>query len=119
MSRDVSVFRNKNGLSKALDDIGDLKKQYEQVKIDNKGERYNTDLIEALELESLLGLAEVMVASALAREESRGGHFREDYSERDDENWLKHTMAQKGEKGPVLSYKPVTITRFQPKPRVY
>ena len=119
MSRDVSVFRNKEGLSKALDDIRGLKEQYERVGIDNKGERYNTDLMEALELESLLGLAEVMVASALAREESRGGHFREDFPERDDKNWLKHTMAHKGDKGPELYYKPVTITRFQPKPRVY
>ncbi|MCK5724131.1 MAG: succinate dehydrogenase/fumarate reductase flavoprotein subunit, partial [Gammaproteobacteria bacterium] len=81
--------------------------------------RFNTDLLEALELESLLGLADVILASAIARKESRGAHFREDYPIRDDKNWLKHTLAQKTDNGPRLFYKPVTITKFEPKPRVY
>jgi succinate dehydrogenase / fumarate reductase flavoprotein subunit len=70
-------------------------------------------------LESLLTLAHTILVSALAREESRGAHFREDFPERDDENWLKHTLVRETQAGPRLSYKPVTITRFEPKPRVY
>ena len=83
--------------------------------------RYNTDLGEALELGFLLDCAEATVESALARQESRGAHAREDFPERDDENWLKHTFAYRDPDGgdPRLAYKPVAITRFEPKPRVY
>ena len=70
-------------------------------------------------MESLLGLAEAIVVSALARQESRGAHSREDYTDRDDHNWLKHTLIQKTEKGPRIFFSPVTITRFQPKARTY
>ena len=87
--------------------------------MDDKGRRFNTDLLEALELESLLYLGEAILVSALSREESRGAHFREDYPERDDRNWLKHTLVEKTETGPRLFSKPVTITRFKPQPRVY
>ena len=87
--------------------------------IDNPGLRFNTELMEALELESLLGLAEAILLSAMAREESRGAHSREDFPQRDDQNWLKHTLIQKAEDGSRLFYKPVTITKFEPKPRVY
>ena len=119
MMEHCSVFRQEEGISKVLSVIKSLKDRYEGVAIDNRECRFNTDLLEALELESLLGLADVILASAIARKESRGAHFREDYPIRDDKNWLKHTLAQKTDNGPRLFYKPVTITKFEPKPRVY
>lgn len=119
MMEHCSVFRQEEGLSKVLSVIKSLKDRYEGVAIDNRERRFNTDLLEALELESLLGLAHVILASAIARKESRGAHFREDYPIRDDQNWLKHTLAQRTDNGPRLFYKPVTITKFEPKPRVY
>ena len=85
----------------------------------DKGKRYNSDLLEAIELGFLLELAEVTVVSALNRKESRGGHSREDYPTRDDKEWLKHTLISKTDGEIDLKYKPVTITRFQPKERVY
>jgi succinate dehydrogenase / fumarate reductase flavoprotein subunit len=75
--------------------------------------------MEAFELESLLGLAEAILVSAQARQESRGAHYREDFPERDDQRWLKHTLIQKTYAGPRISFKPVTITRFQPQARTY
>ena len=114
-----SVFRTETGIGKALDTVRELIRRYEGVGIGNRGSRFNTELLEALELESLLGLAWAMLVSAGAREESRGAHYREDFPERDDESWLKHTLVQKTDEGPRLSYKPVSITDFQPKPRVY
>jgi len=114
-----SVFRNQTGLSQALADIQVLKGKYENIFVRDHGPRYNTDLMEAFELESLLGLAEAIVVSALARQESRGAHSRQDYPDRDDHNWLKHTLIQKTERDPRIFFKPVTITRFQPKARTY
>jgi succinate dehydrogenase / fumarate reductase flavoprotein subunit len=119
MMEHCSMFRQEEGLSKVLSVIKSLKNRYEGVAIDNRERRFNTDLLEALELESLLGLANVILDSAIARKESRGAHFREDYPIRDDQNWLKHTLAQRTGNGPRLFYKPVTITKFKPKPRVY
>jgi len=119
MTASCSVFRRREDLVKALETIKRLKERHRDLVLDNHGLRFNTDLIEALELESLLNLSEVILVSATAREESRGAHFREDFPERDDPNWLKHTLALKTENGPHLFYKPVTITRFEPKPRVY
>ena len=87
--------------------------------VDNKGSAFNMDLIEAIELESLLGLGETLLLSALNRQESRGAHFREDFPERDDKNWLKHTLIRKTEQGAEIFYKPVSITRFEPKARTY
>ena len=81
--------------------------------------RDSADLLEVRELGYLVDNAEAMVHSALARTESRGAHSREDYPERDDASWLSHSLAFRGESGPTLRYKPVTITRFEPKPRTY
>jgi len=106
-------------MTKALDAVMGLKGMQERIVIDNRGSVFNTDLLEALELESLLGLAETILVSAIARTESRGAHYREDYPERDDANWLKHTLVVNTADGPRVSYKPVTITRFQPKARTY
>ena len=96
-----------------------LSERYTRASVQDKGKAFNTDLLEAREVGYLLDCAETTVVSALARKESRGAHAREDYPERDDVNFLTHTLATRAEGGPTLSYKPVTITRFEPKPRVY
>jgi succinate dehydrogenase / fumarate reductase flavoprotein subunit len=119
MMEHCSVFRNQAGLSQALTEIQTLKERYKEIVVQNHGARYNSDLTEAFELESLLGLGEAIVISALARQESRGAHFREDFPDRDDQTWLKHTLVQKTEEQPRVFFKPVTITRFQPKARTY
>ncbi|HSJ55919.1 MAG TPA: succinate dehydrogenase flavoprotein subunit [Anaerolineae bacterium] len=115
----VGVFRTEEGMQQALDGVRELRERYHRATIDDHGRLYNTDLLEAIELGYLLDLAEVTAASALVRKESRGAHSREDYTERDDENWLKHTLAYQAGGEVVLRYKPVDITRFEPKPRTY
>ncbi len=119
MMDDCSVFRHEQGLKKALEAVRGLQERARNISIDNGGNRYNTDLMDALELRNMLLLAEAIVVSALNRTESRGAHSREDHPERDDEHWLKHTLVQRTDSGVSISYKPVTITRFQPKPRAY
>jgi succinate dehydrogenase / fumarate reductase flavoprotein subunit len=115
------VYRTEQLLKEARDTIADLQRRAEHLRVDDKGCRYNTDLGEALELGFLLDSAEATVASALARRETRGGHAREDYPDRDDKRWLKHTMATRAPDTRKISldYKPVTITKFEPKARVY
>jgi succinate dehydrogenase / fumarate reductase flavoprotein subunit len=119
MMDDIGVFRVEEQMQTAVGKVHELQERYRQVSIQDKGKKFNTELLEAIELGSLLDLAEVTAASALARKESRGAHSREDFPERDDENWLKHTLAYRTETGIELRYKPVTITRFEPKPRTY
>jgi succinate dehydrogenase / fumarate reductase flavoprotein subunit len=112
-------FRDAAGLEKALSIIRSLKERYQEIKIDDKGSRFNSDLLEALELECLLGISEAVVLCAKARKESRGAHYREDFPERNDENYLQHTLIQRTEDEPRLFYKLVKIMRFEPKPRTY
>jgi succinate dehydrogenase / fumarate reductase flavoprotein subunit len=119
MSLDCSVYRTEQGLKEALAKIEDLKQRYGSVTIDSSGTVFNAALLEAIELESLLGLGEAILISALERQESRGAHFREDFPERDDKDWLKHTLIQMTDQGAKISYKPVSITRFEPKARTY
>jgi succinate dehydrogenase / fumarate reductase flavoprotein subunit len=121
MMAGCSVFRHEQGLKKSLEAVRDLEQRALDISIDNSGNRFNTDLMDALELRNMLSLAEAIAVSALNRTESRGAHSREDYTGRDDEHWLKHTLVQRSDPStPVsISYKPVTITRFQPKPRTY
>ena len=119
MDVNVGVFRTGEELSQGLEKIQSLRKRYANISIDDKSSVYNTNLYHALEIGNLLDLAEVMVTGALARTESRGGHARRDYPERDDANWLKHTLAFCTEQGPKLDYKPVTITTWQPVERKY
>ena len=124
MDMNAQVYRTEVTLKQALSDVQELKARYANVSIQDKGTRYNTDLIEAIELGFLLDLAEVTVVSALERKESRGGHAREDYPSRDDVNFMRHTMAYKsedvsGEDYVRLDYKPVTMTRYEPMERKY
>ncbi|MGW0518914.1 succinate dehydrogenase flavoprotein subunit [Crossiella sp. NPDC003009] len=123
MDLNASVYRTEETLKQALHDVQALKERYAGVAIQDKGKRFNTDLLEAVELGFLLELAEVLVQGALNRKESRGGHAREDYQQRDDVNFLRHTMAYKHGDGLTadirLDYKPVTITRYQPMERKY
>jgi succinate dehydrogenase / fumarate reductase flavoprotein subunit len=119
MMDNVGVYRDAKLLTAAKAKLAELKDRYARVSISDCGPSFNTELLEAQEMGYLLDLAEVTVVGALARTESRGAHSREDFPERDDAKWLKHTLAYRGPKGPKLGYKPVSITRFQPKPRTY
>ena len=119
MDTNVGVFRTGEGLEKALATIRALRERSLRAPVTDKGRVYNSNLFHALELENLLDLAEVMVTGALARQESRGGHARRDFTTRDDDNWLKHTLAFRSEAGPRLEYKPVTINTWKPVERKY
>jgi len=123
MDINAAVYRTEATLKEALNDVRLLKERYSRVSIQDKGQRYNTDLLEAVELGFLLELAEVLVVGALVRQESRGGHAREDYTNRDDAHWMRHTMASKQDNELTadirLDYKPVVQTRYQPMERKY
>jgi succinate dehydrogenase / fumarate reductase flavoprotein subunit len=123
MDSNASVYRTEETLKQALHDVQSLKQRYGHITVHDKGKRFNTDLLEAVELGFLLELAEILVQGALARKESRGGHAREDYPNRDDVNFMRHTMAYK--QGDALAaeirldYKPVVRTRYEPMERKY
>ncbi len=124
MDLNAQVYRTEATLKQAFTDIQELRRRYRHIAVQDKGARYNTDLLEAIELGFLLDLAEVTVVGALERKESRGGHAREDYPNRDDVNYMRHTMAYRlpgagGESAVRVDYKPVTITRYQPMERKY
>ncbi|MEU4165692.1 succinate dehydrogenase flavoprotein subunit [Streptomyces sp. NPDC026665] len=124
MDANVMVFRTEQTIKTAVEKIAELRERYKNVSVQDKGKRFNTDLLEAIELGNLLDLAEVMAVSALARKESRGGHYREDYPNRDDVNFMRHTMAYRevgddGTESIRLDYKPVVQTRYQPMERKY
>jgi succinate dehydrogenase / fumarate reductase flavoprotein subunit len=120
MTANVGVFRTHETISEALTVLRDLRQKYvDSLEIDDKGKQFNTDLMEAWELGCLLELAEVTAFSALARTESRGGHARDDYQERDDDNWLKHSLCYQQQEAYRLDYKPVVLGRYEPKKRVY
>ena len=119
MMDNVGVYRDATLLTAAVAKVRELKSRFGAISITDCGSTFNTELLEAQELGYLLDLAEVMAAGALNRTESRGAHSREDFPERNDADWLKHTLAYKGPGGPTLKYRPVSITRFEPKPRTY
>jgi len=116
----VGMFRTGEGMTRALATIQELRERHKHIPLTDQGKIFNTEMINIWELGNLLHIAEVVTASALERTESRGGHARDDYPKRDDVNWLKHTLAWVQEDGSIrLGYKPVVITKYQPKERVY
>ncbi len=119
MTNKVGIFRNEKDLSEAVKEIRELEAEIPNIHVEDKGLKFNLDLQEALETENLLIFSEVIAAGALNRKESRGAHYRTDYPKRDDENWLKHTLAWKTPEGVRFDYKPVVITKFQPQERKY
>jgi succinate dehydrogenase / fumarate reductase flavoprotein subunit len=120
MMVDVGIFRTESAMQTALNKLQSLRERFNNVSIDDKGSQFNTDVLEAIELGNLLDTAIITTTCAIARKETRGGHAREDYPDRDDANFLKHTFVFKDANGKVrLDYKPVTITKYQPKKRVY
>lgn len=126
MDADMQVFRDEDSIRRALAKIEELRGRYENVSVQDKGRRFNLDLLEGMELGYLLDIAEAMTLAALGRKESRGGHYREDYPDRDDENFMAHTMIYRDEtaemegvKGIRFETKPVVVTRYQPMERKY
>ena len=122
MTNNCGIFRDEQNLKMAQRKIWELRDRFSNARVMDKSHRFNTDLLTTLETEHLLNFSELIVAGALARTESRGAHSRTDYTQRDDENWLKHTIAHLGTEGePILSYKPVTIfwDRYPPQERKY
>ena len=121
MTENVSVFRTEEGLKQAEEKVRELQERYQKVRLQDRSQVYNTDLVEALELGFLLDCAEATTVGARNRQESRGAHSREDFPKRDDQNWLKHTLAYRAAdgKGLEFKFKPVVITKFQPKERKY
>jgi succinate dehydrogenase / fumarate reductase flavoprotein subunit len=122
MTANCGIFRDRERLQIALNDVRRLQARFKRARVMDKSARFNTDVLAALEAEHLLAFSEVIAAGALARTESRGAHSRTDYSKRDDENWLKHTLAHKrDEGGPALSYKTVNIDweKYPPQERKY
>ena len=120
MTLNASVFRTDESLTAVSGTIARLRDRYRHVAVADQSRRFNYELSEALELGYLLDVAEVLVAAALARTESRGGHFRDDHPTRDDANWLKHTLVRRADDGKVtLDYKPVQLGRYEPMERKY
>jgi succinate dehydrogenase / fumarate reductase flavoprotein subunit len=120
MFDDMGIFRNAQGMENALKVVRELKQRFLHVSVTDTGRIFNMEMMNIWELGNLLDLAELTTLAAIARTESRGGHSREDYPDRDDKNWLKHSLAWAHEDGSVeLKYKPVVITRFEPKVRTY
>jgi succinate dehydrogenase / fumarate reductase flavoprotein subunit len=122
MTRNAGVFRDAERLTRACEKVQELADRFKNARIMDKSKRFNTDLLGAIETEHLLTFSKVIVTSGLARTESRGAHYRTDYPKRDDEDWLKHTMAHKDDDGdPILSYKDVDIDwdRYPPQERKY
>ena len=119
MFDDVGIYRSEKGMKEALEKVKALQERYKEVRVTDTGRIFNTELLNAWELGNMLEVAEVVAECALNRKESRGGHSREDYPERDDKEWLKHTLVWKNDGKVKIDYKPVVITKHQPKARVY
>jgi succinate dehydrogenase / fumarate reductase flavoprotein subunit len=119
MFEDVGIYRSGSIMESALDKVLELKERFKHVHVTDTGKIFNTELLNAWELGNMLDVAELVTVCAMNRTESRGGHSREDYPQRDDEHWLKHTLAWKEDGKVQIGYKPVVITKYQPKARVY
>ena len=119
MFDDVGIYRTEKGMKDALAKVKSLQERFKEVRVADTGRIFNTELLNAWELGNMLEVAEIIAECALNRKESRGGHSREDYPERDDKEWLKHTLVWKTDSKVKIDYKPVVITKYQPKARVY
>ena len=119
MEENAKIFRSEESLNKQTKILSDLRDRYQNVTISDKGKVFNTELLEAIELEYLLDMSDTTVASALHRKESRGAHSRVDHVERDDKNWLKHSFAFKNGDSVKLEYKDVELGNYEPKERKY
>ena len=119
MDKNAQVYRTEESLNEALEKIKELRKRYENIQVQDRGLRFNTDLLEAIELGFLLDLAEVLAFTARERRESRGGHYREDFEARDDEKFMVHSMAYKAGDDITIGWKPVVITNYPPMERKY
>ncbi len=115
----VGIYRSEKGMQEAVQKVAQLKERFRHVKVTDTGKIFNTELLNAWELGNMLEIADVVAECALNRKESRGGHSREDFPNRDDQNWLKHTLAWQRNGKVEIGYKPVVITKYQPKERVY
>ena len=119
MNDHLAVYRHQAGMESALDTIRQLRERYQSVYVPDKGKTWNTNLVFTLELGFMLDCAEAITLSAIERKESRGAHTREDFPERDDENWLRHILVRQTEDGPALDYQSVVITQWEPQVRSY
>jgi len=119
MDRHAGVYRTGESMREGLDKVADLKDRFRRISVGDKSRIYNSNLIQTLETANMLDLVEVLLMSGLAREESRGAHARRDFSKRDDERFLAHSMAYHTGGKPRLEYKPVTITAWKPVERKY
>ena len=119
MMANVGVYRTEKAMASAIEAMQTLRKQYQEVRVQDTGNRFNTDLLEILELKNLLDLSLITAVSAKNRKESRGAHAREDFPDRDDAIWLKHTLAWLKQDSVQIDYMPVDVSKWQPKPRVY
>lgn len=123
MTDNVNVFRREDNIKEALEDIRVARERYQDVYVRDPSRTYNTDLIQTIETRNIMDVAEVIALGALAREEFRGAHWREQHQERKDEDWIKHTMVAWNDGSPELYYKPVILEgedkTYEPKERSY
>jgi succinate dehydrogenase / fumarate reductase flavoprotein subunit len=119
MMENVGVYRNEAGMSGAVEKMRELKQRYAQVRVQDQSRAFNTDLLEILELGNLIDLSLITAVSARNRQESRGAHAREDYPDRNDEKWLKHSLAYFRGDTVEIEYQPVDLSKWEAKPRKY
>jgi fumarate reductase flavoprotein subunit len=119
MERGAGVFRTEESLEEAVEAVAGLRARYADVALDDHDRAFNTELVAALELDNMLDVAEAVVRSGLERRESRGSHTRRDHPDRDDERFLRHSLARSTAEGPTIEYRDVTITKWPPTERKY